>query len=77
MDAQNLIVAMTNGHDPRYLDAAGNALMHTLALDRLAANGTRFGKCIQVLSDLRAGSRLLRYWATCSQDRVLGQYASL
>ena len=76
MDAQILIVAMTNGHDPRYLDAAENALMHTLTLDRLAANGTRFGKCIQVLSDLRAGSRL-RYWATCSQDRVLGQCAGL
>jgi len=42
MDAQNLIVIMTDGHDPRYLGAAGNALMHTPALDRLAANGTRF-----------------------------------
>ena len=42
MDAQNLIVIMTDGHDPRYLGAAGNTLMQTLALDRLAANGTRF-----------------------------------
>ena len=27
MDAQNLIVIMTDGHDPRYLGAAGNTLM--------------------------------------------------
>ncbi|MGB0552080.1 MAG: sulfatase-like hydrolase/transferase [Alphaproteobacteria bacterium] len=33
---------MTVGHDPRCPGAAGNALMHTPALDRLAANGTRF-----------------------------------
>ena len=42
MDAKNLIVMMTDGHDPRYLGAAGNTLIQTPALDRLAAAGTRF-----------------------------------
>lgn len=43
MEARNFITIMTDGHDPRYLGAAGHPLMHTPALDRLAARGTRFG----------------------------------
>lgn len=42
MKAENLIVFMSDGHDPRYLGSAGHPLMHTPALDRLAARGTRF-----------------------------------
>ena len=42
MDAKNLIVIMSDGHDPRYLGSSGHPLMHTPALDRLAANGIRF-----------------------------------
>ena len=42
MDAKNLIIFMSDGHDPRYLGSAGHPLMHTPALDRLAARGTRF-----------------------------------
>ena len=42
MEPKNLIVFMSDGHDPRYLGAAGHPLMQTPALDRLAARGTRF-----------------------------------
>lgn len=42
MEAKNLIIFMTDGHDPRYLGSAGHPLMHTPALDRLAARGIRF-----------------------------------
>ena len=42
MNAKNLIVILTDGHDARYLGAAGHPLMHTPALDRLAESGTRF-----------------------------------
>ena len=43
METKNLIVFMSDGHDPRYLGAAGHPLMHTPALDRLADRGIRFG----------------------------------
>jgi choline-sulfatase len=42
VDAKNLIVFVSDGHDPRYLGAAGHPLMRTPALDRLAQNGVRF-----------------------------------
>ncbi len=42
MEAKNLIIFMSDGHDPRYLGSAGHPLMHTPALDRLANRGTRF-----------------------------------
>ncbi|MEM9682297.1 MAG: sulfatase-like hydrolase/transferase [Pseudomonadota bacterium] len=42
MEAKNLIVFMSDGHDPRYLGSAGHPLMHTPALDRLADRGVRF-----------------------------------
>jgi choline-sulfatase len=42
MDAKNLIVFMSDGHDPRYLGSAGHPLISTPALDRLAGRGTRF-----------------------------------
>lgn len=42
MTDRNFLTIMTDGHDPRYLGAAGNTLIHTPALDRLAARGTQF-----------------------------------
>jgi choline-sulfatase len=42
MRAENMIVLMSDGHDPRYLGSAGHPFIHTPALDRLAARGTRF-----------------------------------
>jgi choline-sulfatase len=38
----NLLVIMSDEHDPRWMGCSGNALMHTPNLDRLAANGLRF-----------------------------------
>ena len=42
MAGKNLIVIMSDGHDPRYLGSAGSDLAHTPALYRLAASGVRF-----------------------------------
>ena len=42
MDGKNLMIFMSDGHDPRYLGSAGHPLMHTPALDRLAERGTLF-----------------------------------
>ena len=40
--SQNLLVLMSDEHNPRVLGAAGHALARTPNLDRLAARGTRF-----------------------------------
>ena len=40
--AKNLLVIMSDEHNPRALGAAGHALARTPSLDRLAARGTRF-----------------------------------
>jgi len=38
----NLVIIMSDEHDPRWMGCAGSALMHTPNLDRLAARGLRF-----------------------------------
>ena len=42
MKAANLLVIMSDEHDPRWMGCSGNALVQTPNLDRLAARGTRF-----------------------------------
>ena len=42
MTPANLIVIMSDEHDPRWMGCSGNRLMHTPNLDRLAARGLRF-----------------------------------
>lgn len=42
MKAHNLLVIMSDEHDPRYMGASGHGVAHTPALDRLASRGTRF-----------------------------------
>jgi len=42
MKPANLLVIMSDEHDPRWMGASGSALMHTPNLDRLAARGLRF-----------------------------------
>src|SRR5262245_31663087 len=42
MKPANLLVIMSDEHDPRWMGCSGNALMHTPNLDRLAARGLRF-----------------------------------
>jgi choline-sulfatase len=38
----NLLIIMSDEHDPRWMGCSGSALMHTPNLDRLAARGLRF-----------------------------------
>ena len=42
MKPANLLIIMSDEHDPRWMGCSGNALMHTPNLDRLAARGLRF-----------------------------------
>ena len=42
MKPANLLILMSDEHDPRWMGCSGNALMHTPHLDRLAARGLRF-----------------------------------
>jgi choline-sulfatase len=42
MRPANLLIIMSDEHDPRWIGCAGAKLMHTPHLDRLAARGTRF-----------------------------------
>ncbi len=42
IQAENLIVIMSDEHDPRHLGASGSNVVQTPSLDRLAENGTRF-----------------------------------
>ena len=40
--APNLLVIMSDEHDPRYMGVSGDALIRTPHLDRLAGRGVRF-----------------------------------
>ena len=42
MKPANLVVIMSDEHDPRWMGCSGNNLVQTPNLDRLAARGTRF-----------------------------------
>ncbi len=42
MTPANLLLIMSDEHDPRWMGCSGNRLVHTPNLDRLAARGTRF-----------------------------------
>lgn len=42
MDAKNLLVLMSDEHDPRYMGCAGHSFAKTPNMDRLARSGTRF-----------------------------------
>ena len=42
MTPANLVIIMSDEHDPRWMGCSGNSLVQTPNLDRLAARGTRF-----------------------------------
>jgi choline-sulfatase len=42
MKPANLVIIMSDEHDPRWMGCSGNRIMHTPNLDRLAARGLRF-----------------------------------
>lgn len=39
---QNLVIVLSDQHDPRYMGCSGHALVHTPHMDALARRGTRF-----------------------------------
>ena len=45
MQAQNLLIIMSDQHSRRMMGCYGNPLVQTPSLDRLAARGTRFTSC--------------------------------
>lgn len=42
MQVKNLLLIMSDEHDPRYMGSSGHSVVQTPSLDRLAARGTRF-----------------------------------
>jgi choline-sulfatase len=42
MKPSNVLIIMSDEHDPRWMGCSGNRMMHTPNLDRLAARGLRF-----------------------------------
>ncbi|MEC8204077.1 MAG: sulfatase-like hydrolase/transferase, partial [Pseudomonadota bacterium] len=42
MDAKNLLILMSDEHDPRYMGCADHPFVKTPNMDRLAESGTRF-----------------------------------
>ncbi|HEX6157708.1 MAG TPA: sulfatase-like hydrolase/transferase, partial [Burkholderiales bacterium] len=42
MKPANLVIIMSDEHDPRWMGCSGNRMMITPNLDRLAARGLRF-----------------------------------
>lgn len=71
MSAPNLIVIMSDEHDPRYMGASGDPLIQTPNLDRLAARGTRFSDaytnspiCVPARASFATGAYVhdIGYW---------------
>jgi choline-sulfatase len=64
MRPQNLVVLMSDEHNPKMLGCYGHELVQTPNLDRLAARGTRFGRaycCSPVCIPARAAFHTGRY----------------
>ena len=67
MTPANLLVLMSDEHNPKFLGSAGHPFIATPNLDALAARGTRFTSAYTDLPDLRAGPRQRsRSGATCT-----------
>ncbi len=71
MKPANLLIIMSDEHDPRWMGCSGNALMHTPNLDRLAARGLRFADayttcpiCVPARAALATGKYLhqIGFW---------------
>ncbi len=71
MPRHNVIVIMSDEHDPRYLGCAGHPLVKTPHLDALAARGTRFINaytpspiCVPARAAFATGMRVhqIRHW---------------
>ena len=71
MKARNLIVVMSDEHDPRWMGASGNAMIRTPHLDAMAAAGVRFPNaytpcpiCVPARAAFATGHRVhrIRLW---------------
>jgi len=71
MSAQNLLVIMSDEHDPRYMGVSGDAQARTPNLDRLAASGVRFTEaytpspiCVPARAAFATGAHVhdIGYW---------------
>jgi len=71
MQAKNLLLIMSDEHDPRYMGASGHSVVKTPALDRLAKRGTRFTNaytpspiCVPARASFATGRYVhdIRYW---------------
>ncbi len=71
MDARNMLVIMSDEHDPRYMGCSGHPFIHTPNLDALAARGVRFANaytpspiCVPARAAFATGLRVhqLRLW---------------
>ena len=71
MKPANLVVIMSDEHDPRWMGCSGNPMMITPNLDRLAARGTRFTDayttcpiCVPARAAFAAGKYIheIGYW---------------
>jgi len=71
MKAKNLLLIMSDEHDPRYMGASGHGVVKTPALDRLAERGTRFTNaytpspiCVPARASFATGRYVhdIRYW---------------
>lgn len=71
MKKQNLLLIVSDEHDPRYTGCGGNPWMHTPNLDALAARGTRFANaytpspiCVPARAALATGRHAYEtgYW---------------
>ena len=83
MSAPNLLIIMSDEHDPRYMGASGDTFVKTPNLDRLAAGGTRFSNaytncpiCVPARTAFATGAYVndIGYWdnAIAYDGRVKG-----
>ncbi|WP_232481117.1 hypothetical protein [Roseomonas sp. KE2513] len=68
----NLVVIMSDEHDPRYMGSSGHPFIRTPNLDRLAARA-QLHQRLYAMPHLRAGTGRLRHRRLCPSDRLLGQ----
>ena len=73
MDPQNLLILMSDEHNPKVMGCAGNDDHPYAQSGRVGARGDALHLGLHDLSDLRTGPRLVRGGQVCSPDRLLGQ----
>ncbi len=69
----NVLVLMSDEHNPKYLGVAGHPYIETPNLDALARARHALHVRVHHLPDLRAGARGVRHRPLRARDRLLGQ----